>query len=127
MSTRLELSKLARVRLRDAEVLYSNQRYSGAFYLCGYVLELALKARICKTLRWPKYNVGSSYSSFKTHDLDVLLNLAGLASKIQKKYVAEWLIVKSWKPERRYEPAKKVTRKNASAMLRHTRTLLKVV
>jgi hypothetical protein len=28
------------------------ERFDGAFYLSGYAVELALKARICRTLKW---------------------------------------------------------------------------
>lgn len=46
-----ELKKIAAARLRDAEILYQGKRYDGAFYLCGYAVELTLKAKICKTLK----------------------------------------------------------------------------
>ena len=36
LSARSDLSKIARARLRDAEVLYRSRRYDGAIYLCGY-------------------------------------------------------------------------------------------
>jgi len=69
MPTRGELSKLSRVRLRDAEVLYRHGRFASAYYICGYAVEFALKARICATLGWANYQVGSDYSSFRTHKL----------------------------------------------------------
>ena len=50
-----ELKKLVSARLKDAEVLYKGKRYDGAVYLCGYAVELILKAKICKTLRWPEF------------------------------------------------------------------------
>jgi len=51
-TSRSDLQKIARARLRDADVLYRAQRYDGAIYLCGYAVEIALKARICKALAW---------------------------------------------------------------------------
>ena len=52
MLTRKELQKIARARLKDAQILFQNRRYEGAAYLCGYAIELWLKARICRTLGW---------------------------------------------------------------------------
>ena len=50
-----ELRKLARTRLKDAAVLFSSNRYDGSIYLCGYTIDLALKARICRTLNWSEF------------------------------------------------------------------------
>jgi HEPN domain-containing protein len=47
-----DLRAIARARLRDAQVLLKAERFDGAFYLSGYAVELALKARICRTLKW---------------------------------------------------------------------------
>jgi hypothetical protein len=47
-----DLKSIARARFRDAQVLLRARRFEGAFYLCGYAVELALKARICRTLKW---------------------------------------------------------------------------
>lgn len=47
-----DLKAIARARLRDAHLLLRAKRFDGAFYLCGYAVELALKARICRTLKW---------------------------------------------------------------------------
>ncbi len=51
MLDKKEVKKIARARLKDAEVLAASRRYEGAIYLCGYAVELGLKARICKTLK----------------------------------------------------------------------------
>ncbi len=103
MIPRNELRKIAHARLRDAEILYKNRRYDGAVYLCGYAVEVALKARICRTLKWAGYPATrsefQSYQSFKTHDLDVLLNLSGVESKIKIQYFAEWSDIAAWEPE----------------------------
>lgn len=55
MTTKTELRTLARARLKDADVLFAATRYDAATYLCGYAIELALKARICQTLRWTHF------------------------------------------------------------------------
>ena len=50
MPTRQELKKLAKIRLLEAKALFDKGLYDGACYLAGYVVALALKARICKVL-----------------------------------------------------------------------------
>ena len=53
-----------------------NGRYDGSVYLCGYVIELLLKARICKTLNWDGFPSDSkefqNLNNFKTHNLEIL-------------------------------------------------------
>lgn len=55
MINKREIKKIAKARLKDAEVLAASRRYEGAIYLCGYAVELGLKARICLTLKWPGF------------------------------------------------------------------------
>ena len=40
-----ELDNIARARLEDAKTLLAASRFDGATYLCGYAVEVALKAR----------------------------------------------------------------------------------
>lgn len=50
-----ELRAISIARLRDAEVLLKARRFDGAVYLCGDAVEIALKARICRTLDWVEF------------------------------------------------------------------------
>ena len=43
-----ELKKISRTRMKDAQILFNNKSYDGALYLCGYTVEIALKAIVCK-------------------------------------------------------------------------------
>lgn len=128
MINRSELRKIARERLKDAEALLKAKRYDGAIYLGGYVVELALKSRICKTLKWMGFpqtrGEFQSFSSFKTHDLDVLLLLAGVEEKIKTQYFAEWSAVASWDPEARYNPVGSASRTDAELLIEAARRLL---
>jgi len=98
-----DLRKIAKARLKDSEILFKNRRYDGAVYLCGYAVEVALKARICRTLKWTDFPSTRSefqaYQSFKTHSLDVLLKLSGLEAEIKTEYLAEWSYIAAWEPE----------------------------
>lgn len=92
MITTNDLRTLARARLNDAVVLFRNKRYDGAVYLCGYAVEIALKARICRTLKWAGFpetrREFEAYQSLRTHDLDVLLKLSGIEERIKRTYSA---------------------------------------
>jgi HEPN domain-containing protein len=95
------------LRLDEAEALYGAGCYDGCAYLCGYVVELALKAAVCSTLGVPEYPEKGSRlrESFKTHDFDDLKLLAGMeqAFTANPTLLASWSVASKWKPERRYE------------------------
>jgi HEPN domain-containing protein len=123
-----ELEDLCADRMEDAKTLFRSKRYDGAFYLCGYVVEMGLKRRICIALNWQGYpSVTKEFqnlASFKTHDLEMLLHLSGIKEKIKKDFVSEWWVVSAWNPEVRYS-SRKQTDQKAEAMLLAVETLLK--
>jgi HEPN domain-containing protein len=129
--SKTNLIKLAKARLKDAEVLYSAKRYDGSVYLCGYVIELALKARIAKTLKWTGFPETRSefqnYTSFRTHDLDVLLSLSGKESIIRARYLTAWSVFSSWSPERRYNPVGTASRQDAKRILESAKMLVGIL
>jgi len=130
ISTR-ELKEIASARLKDAELLYKGKRYDGAVYLCGYAVELTLKAKICKILKWSGFPSTSSefqpFQSFKTHRLDILLSLSGQQSKITTVYLADWSIVASWDSETRYSVIGTATQNNASDIIESAKIIIKAL
>jgi HEPN domain-containing protein len=130
-----DLRKLARARLRDAEVLFQSKRYDGGLYLCGYAVELALKARICRTLKWPAFpetrNEFKEYQSFRTHSLDVLLHLSGVETKVKSRLLSDWSVVVKWDPEGRYrirtKTGTKAQKNDLKQMIASARRVLKAV
>ena len=123
-----DLTKLAKGRLQDAEVLYRGDRYDGAVYLCGYAVELALKARICKTLKWSEFpDDNSKYRSLRTHDLHVLLHLSGIEAEVAAQFKAEWSIVMEWNAVLRYRKLGTATDVEAGEMIGAAKNLLKVL
>jgi len=126
-----DLRKIARARAKDASVLLRSKRFDGAFYLCGYSVELALKARICKTLKWPGFPETSQdfkgLQSVRTHDLDVLLRFSGIQSRIEQKYFSEWSVVIDWNPEKRDQSVGQSSPQQATDMLTCTQKLLAVI
>jgi HEPN domain-containing protein len=66
MIDRAELRKIARERLNDAKELLKAGRYDSAIYLGGYVVEIALKSRICKILKWKGFpQTRGEFQNFK--------------------------------------------------------------
>ena len=126
-----ELVAIAEARLEDAHVLFTNDRFDGAGYLCGYAVELALKARICKTLNWrgfpDKPKEFEDFKSFRTHKLDVLLSLSGQDERIKAENFSEWSAVITWDPEARYRPVGQTDSVQVALMLVSAETLLKVL
>ena len=118
-----QLEDLSRERLTDAEVLYEAGRLEGAFYICGYAVEMGLKSKICKTLDWDQYpGKEDNYKSFKTHKLDALLHFSGI-EKRKNTFFAEWSIVMKWDPEIRYS-FEKMTAETVKSMIQASKTVL---
>lgn len=120
MPTRRELKELAATRLREAEILFAARQYSGAAYLCGYAVELALKARICKLLGTEEYpGSGKHKGAFTVHDLEQLVFLAGLRPKLHKgtPLFANWMVTAPWRPEIRYTAPEQFSQERARQIL----------
>ena len=118
MATHQELRALVTLRLREAEALFAAELYDGCVYLCGYVVELALKARICAILNIGEYPDRRPH--FKTHDFDELKLLSGLEREITVEnpiLLQNWSVATEWKPEWRYQPAGTYGRPEAERIL----------
>lgn len=131
MITRSDLRKTAREYLQSAELLRDNRKYDVAVYLCGYALEIALKERICRTLKWRGYPATSgefsNFRSFQTHNLEVLLDLSAIEDRIIAVLGADWEIVAEWNPEQRYKPRGTYTKDDADTMISISARALKVI
>ena len=129
MLLRIELLELCRARMDEAQLLFRKGRYDAAEYLCGYAVEFALKARICKHLRWAGYpSTDAEFKGkrdFKVHDFDCLLEFTGLASKVHSNCSSEWFTVTDWSPDLRYRPIGSSTRQHAQELLDASKVLLK--
>ena len=127
----VELGKIARARLEDAKVLLAAGRFDGATYLCGYAVEVALKARICRTLNWSEFpSTGvefQAYRSFQTHELDVLLRLSGQEARVKQNHFALWNTVAIWKAESRYNVIGTAQQGDAAVMIQAAEAILAVL
>lgn len=131
MIPKIELKRIAFARLKDAEILLKAKRFDGASYLSGYAVEIGLKLRICKTLKWQGFPESNSefqgLSSFKTHDFDVLLRLSGIEDQVKTHYLVEWSDLKPWKPELRYAIAGSASENSVLKMIDAAKTILKIL
>ena len=122
----------AREYLRAAKMLRTRRSYDVAVYLCGYAVEIALKARICRTLHWTtgfpeKGKEFEGKSSLKTHDLEALLDFTAIQSRVKLSHFADWAIVNKWNPEQRYSPPGTKTLTEAGDMIQATQNLLRIL
>jgi len=125
MPTRNELKELAKLRLEEAETLFNAGLYDGAVYLCGYVIEMALKAIICKLLDIDEYpSTGKLKSIYAVHDFYQLLLLSGLKNKVNSAHPAlhaNWSLTIPWSPEIRYQPRGTISKDQAEQILNAVR------
>jgi hypothetical protein len=103
-----DLEALSDVRIREATLLYQAQHYSGAYYLAGYSIELAIKACIAKHIRSGFIPDRSFVNRIYQHKLDELIGLAGLKEalnddiKRDPQLGGNWGIACDWSEESRY-------------------------
>lgn len=126
-----ELDRIARARLDDAKSLLAAGRFDGATYVCGYAVEVALKARICRTLNWSEFPVTGgefvAYKSFRTHELEVLLRLSGQEGSMKQNHFALWNVVAVWKADSRYYSIGTAQQAATRAMIQATDELLEAL
>ena len=126
-----ELRKTAREHLRLAGILHKNRAYGGAVYHCGYAVEIALKSRICRTLRWADFpSTGKDFQNFKslqTHNLETLLRFSGVEGRVTLALPVEWSLVIEWTPEQRYDPVGTQTFTSSGNMIAATRKILRAI
>lgn len=106
-----DLQQLARERIRDAKALLGARRWSGAYYLAGYAVECGLKACvIVHLMRTDEFPERRFSEQCWTHNLEQLLDLAGLKAIMDVDRVVDlelfsnWAAVRRWKESSRYSP-----------------------
>ena len=107
---RSDFQDLSELHLQHAKALLDAELYSGVYYMCGYVVECALKACICKRTRqddfYPRQDEARKAWS---HERRHLIGLAGVGKEIDDDRRADgtlniyWKEVEAWTLESRYE------------------------
>ena len=89
-------------------MLFDNRRYSNAYYLYGYGIELGLKACIARQILAETIPDRAILTRFLTHKIVDLVGLAGLATLLQERrkdanFDVRWAVVVEWSEEARYD------------------------
>jgi hypothetical protein len=107
---RSDFQELAELHLQHATALLDAELYSGAYYICGYVVECALKACICKRMNQFDFHPSPEESRAAwSHDFEKLIRAAELESELKAARAADldldvkWESVENWSPNSRYE------------------------
>lgn len=104
-----DLEALTSLRLSEAKCLLNNGLYQGAYYLCGYSIECALKACIAKTVSQYDFPSKKLAQDSHVHDLTKLLQVSNLqfslkqAMNLDPALEVNWSIVKDWSEQSRYD------------------------
>lgn len=104
---RLDFQGLARTRIREAKILLDAKSYGGAYYLCGYAAECALKACIAKQTRASTFPDKNRSTQAHTHNLEQLIKVGRLEAALrtaiaEPAFLDNWNVVKDWSVEARY-------------------------
>ena len=103
------LERIAIIRVREAEHLFNAEHFSGAYYLGGYAVELALKACIAKAFQPRSIPDKRFVERIYTHDLLKLVDLAGWEAdriargKVDAIFEQNWELVGEWSESSRYD------------------------
>jgi len=109
-----DFQELAELHLQHGEALLDAKLYSGAYYMCGYAVECALKACICKNTAQfdfyphPRKVVENAWS----HDFTKLVGVAGLQDQFRLARNTDavlhvnWNEIDGWSEDSRHESKK---------------------
>jgi HEPN domain-containing protein len=106
---RRDFQELARLRLKEARLLFGAGCWEGAYYLGGYAVECLLKACIARKTERHDFPDRDRTNQSYTHDLEKLLHLAGLdgalkaAGREDPELAYNWQTVGQWSEQSRYE------------------------
>ena len=105
---RSTLQRMATAKVEDARLLFQNKRYSNAYYLYGYGIEIGLKACISRQIIADTIPDRTLLTRFLTHRISDLVVLAGLTQRLEERrkdrnFDVRWAVVVEWSEEARYE------------------------
>jgi HEPN domain-containing protein len=105
---RATLQRLALAKVEDARLLFHHKKYSNAYYLYGYGVELGLKACVARQIVAETIPDRTVLTRFLTHKVAELVGLAGLGQHLEERrrdrnFDTRWSVVTEWSEESRYE------------------------
>lgn len=105
---RTELQELSKIRIKEAKALLDKGLYDGAYYLCGYAVECALKACIAKNVKQYDFPDKKVVLDSYTHNITKLAQVAILISELSQEkhrdsqFEINWTLAERWSEESRY-------------------------
>jgi HEPN domain-containing protein len=105
---RKELQELSTIRIEEAKALLDKGLYDGAYYLCGYAVECALKACIAKNVKQYDFPDKKAVLDSYTHNVTKLAQVAILISELNQEkrrdsqFEVNWTLAERWSEESRY-------------------------
>jgi|HubBroStandDraft_1064217.scaffolds.fasta_scaffold18749_4 HEPN domain-containing protein len=133
MIDRLDLRKRAWAKIQSARLLVSRSQWDEATDLCGYAVEIILKASICVAQGWrafpdtPAEFKAVKHLGIKTHDMELLINLTNNAYRIKANHMKEWSTCIQWSPEARYQPPGTATESSAKELLESAEIIVRAI
>jgi len=125
--------EISKTRLEESKILFANGYYEGSFYLAGYSVELALKAKVCRVLDIPNLydetflrqdSNKDLLRSHLTHKLNSLILLSGLRTKFDLaksnnvQLLSNWsFLAEYWSEKCRYNCCGTVTKENCERLI----------
>ncbi len=106
---RSDLQKMAEERVADVMTLLAAERFQAAYYLCGYAVECALKACICRQFREFDFPNRKLVNDSYVHDLRKLLIISGVENDHDDEvnqnaiFAMNWAVVQDWSEASRYD------------------------
>jgi hypothetical protein len=106
---RTDLQALAQSKIDDAILLLQHKRFSNAYYLAGYAVEIGLKACIAKQYPPRLFPIKRYLQKYSATNFQRWSDWAG-SQRLSKSsrigtttFAANWAIVGEWSPDARYE------------------------
>jgi hypothetical protein len=112
---RTDLQAIAQAKFDDAVILSRQLRFSNAYYLAGYAVEIGLKACIARVIFAETLPDRGLINSAYSHQLKELVGVAGLTQQLRTaedrdpRFAASWALVNEWTPDVRYKMVDDVT------------------
>ncbi|WP_026859785.1 hypothetical protein [Jeotgalicoccus psychrophilus] len=107
-------------KMKTLNILYDADQYSDVTKEGGIVLEFSFKYLICKNLN---SNYFPSDKKYRSHNLEKLLIFSGIEQYLKvesakdEKFQANWLYIKNWNINLRYESVDKFKKMDAAETL----------
>lgn len=96
---------MARIRLKEARALLKAKCFDGAYYLCGYAVECALKACIAKDTKRSEFPDLDRVKGSYTHNFAHLVKVADLNADLNAEVAGDAAFADNWRTAQEWSQA----------------------